>query len=166
LREIAEGDAPAFKFPLTPSACLSFLFRFPCLPYPLLFVFCHLRFWDEGMKTNMRLILLSVSLLVSSVLPPVFFFSFFLDLSVFLVLVPLYFLSSSVSWFFRLFPPFSPSVLPFSPLFVRLLCFFEKKPGESKSALFFFFLVPSVLPFSPFFSSLSSLLRSRRRQWW
>jgi hypothetical protein len=151
LREIAEGDAPAFKFPLAPSACLSFLFRFPCLPDPLLFEFCHLRFWDEGMKINMRLILLSVSLLVSSVLPPVFFFSFFLDLSVFLVLVPLYFLSSSVSWFFCLFPPFSPSVLPFSPLFVRLLCFFEKKPWEPKSALSFFLFSPLSSAFFSFF---------------
>ena len=35
LREIAEGDAPAFKFPLAPSACLSrsisFLFLYFCL---------------------------------------------------------------------------------------------------------------------------------------
>jgi hypothetical protein len=39
LREIAEGDAPAFKFPLAPSACLSrsisFLFLYFCL-----FFFC------------------------------------------------------------------------------------------------------------------------------
>ena len=119
LREIAEGDAPAFKFPLAPSACLSFLFRFSCLPDPLLFAFCHLRFWDEGMKTNVGLILLTVSLLVSSVLPPPpptpCFFLFFVISLFFFVLVPLYFLSSSLSpgFFFRL-----PFLLLQSPVFL------------------------------------------------
>ena len=121
LREIAEGDAPAFKFPLAPSACLSFLFRFSCLPDPLLFAFCHLRFWDEGMKTNVGLILLTVSLLVSSVLPPPphpVFFSFFRDLSVFFCSrSSLFSLFVSVSWFF-----FSPS---FSPPAVLCLSFLQ-----------------------------------------
>jgi len=52
-----------------------------------MFAFCHLRFWDERMKTNVRLILIIMSLLVSSVLPPR---GFFLPWS-------LYFLSSSLS---------------------------------------------------------------------
>jgi hypothetical protein len=50
-------------------------------------------------------------------------------------------------FFFSLSPLLVPSVLPFSSLFVRLLCFFEKKPGEPKSALSFFFLVPLLLWF-------------------
>ena len=71
----------------------------------------------------------------------------------------LFWVSSSLSFppfFFSLSPFLVPSVLPFSSLFVRLLCFFEKKPGEPKSALSFFFLVPLPL----WFLSLRSLIFS------
>jgi len=65
----------------------------------------------------------------------------------------LFWVSSSLSFprfFFSLSPLLVLSVLPFSSLFVRLLCFFKKKPGEPKSALFFFFLVQLPLWFLPF----------------
>jgi len=68
--------------------------------------------------------------------------------------------------FFASSPLLVPQFCPFPPCSFVSFVSLRRNHGNQSLLFLFFFLVPSVLLFSPFFSSLSSLLRSRRRQWW
>ena len=68
---------------------------------------------------------------------------------------PTFFLLLFILYLYFLFSVLGLLFSQFSPLFVRLLCFFEKKPGERKSALSFSSVpLGSALLFSPPLSPL------------